>query len=66
MPPAGGERMEQMTNLRDVTELDRERGASWRRIGGVAAELLGRAEARRDEAARRDEPVFVPVAWAAE
>jgi hypothetical protein len=62
-------RREQMTNSDHIFDLDRERGRSsspWRGIGGIAASLVARAEARQIENLRPDTPEFIPVAWAAE
>ena len=58
-----------MMNSFQIVDLDRERSrssSSWRGIGGVAAALVARAEARQSENVRPDTPEFIPVAWAAE
>jgi hypothetical protein len=60
--------MEQTANLYRIGPSGEAEGSapSWRRFGSVTAALVAQAEAARVGAPPREEPRFVPVAWAAE
>lgn len=54
-------------NSRDVRDEDLDLAPMpWRSIGAVASAWATRLEAQREESLRREEPRYVPVAWAAE